>query len=45
VQELKIGVAAAAFFLVPLPQLNTIFSQMLANSQDFITFGIDLTIK
>jgi hypothetical protein len=31
--------------VIELPQFNTIFSRILAYSQDFITLDMDLTIK
>jgi hypothetical protein len=31
------------YILIELPQFNTIFSRILAYSQDFITLDIDLT--
>jgi len=32
-------------YSIELPQFNTFFSRILAYSQDFITLGMDLTIK
>jgi hypothetical protein len=33
-----------SLFLIELPQFNTIFSRILAYSQDFITLDMDLTV-